>query len=86
MGALSKAYNDYWEYIGCVQIPHHGSRHNYNNEMAKLNAINVISAGYKNRYRHTHSSVLKDLMLNDCTVHIVTENVGSQVDLLVNCF
>lgn len=83
---LSKAYNDYWEYIGCVQIPHHGSRHNYNNEIAKLNAINIISASCKNSYRHPHSSVIKDLILNDCLVHMVTENIGSQVDLKVNMF
>lgn len=83
---LRDAYNEYWEYIGCVQIPHHGSHHNYNSKIAELNVINVISAGYKNRYRHPHSSVIKDLILNDCLVHIVTENIGSQVDLKVDLF
>ena len=83
---LRDAYNEYWGYIGCVQIPHHGSHHNYNSKIAELNAINVISAGYENSYRHPHSSVIKDLMLNDCVVHIVTENIGSQVDLKVNLY
>lgn len=83
---LKEAYNQYWEYIGCIQIPHHGSHHNYNGKIAELNVINVISAGYKNRYRHPNSSVIKDLILNDCVVHIVTENIGSQVDLKVDLF
>lgn len=83
---LRDAYNEFWEYIGCVQIPHHGSHHNYNSKIAELNVINVISAGYKNSYRHPHSSVIKDLILNDCLVHIVTENIGSQVDLKVDLF
>lgn len=83
---LRDAYNEYWKYIGGVQIPHHGSRHNYNNEIAKLNAINIISAGCKNSYRHPHSSVIKDLILNDCLIHVVTENIGSQVDLKVDLF
>ena len=55
-------------------------------KLLTLNVINVISAGYKNRYWHPHSSVIKDLILNDCLVHIVTENIGSQVDLKVDLF
>ncbi len=84
--ALKRAYDKYWAYVGCIQIPHHGSSHNYNEEFSKLDAIHVISAGYRNQYRHPHSSVIKDLTLNDCRVHIVSENIGSQLDLKVNCF
>lgn len=83
---LRDAYNEYWEYIGCVQIPHHGSRQSYNNAIAELNAINIISAGCKNSYRHPHSFVIKDLVMNNCLIHIVTENIGSQVDLKVDVF
>lgn len=81
---LRKAYDKYWKYIGCIQIPHHGSSHNYNEEISNLDAINIISAGMKNSYRHPHSSVIKDLIMKDRTVHIVTENIGSQVDLKVD--
>lgn len=84
--SLKKEYQDYWEYIGCIQIPHHGSVHSYNKEISKLNVLNVISAGHNNRYRHPHSAVIKDLLLNDCIVHIVNEHVGTQLDLVVNCF
>ncbi len=78
---LKRAYNDYWDYIGCIQIPHHGSKYSYNEEISKMCALSIISAGRTNSYRHPHSAVIKDLVLNDCKVHIVTEDVGSQLDL-----
>lgn len=84
--ALKNAYDDYWDYIGCIQIPHHGSYHNYNPEISKIDAINIISAGIKNKYQHPNALVLKDLMLNNCTARIVTENSNSRIDLDVNCF
>lgn len=42
---LYEAYDTYWENIGCIQIPHHGSKHNYNSKLAQLDAFYVMSAG-----------------------------------------
>lgn len=81
---LKEAYKEYWNYIGCVQIPHHGSKYNYNNEIAKLYALNIISAGCKNK--HPHRPVIKDLIVNDCFVHIVTEDTESKISIRVDLF
>lgn len=81
---LFKAYNKVWNYIGCVQVPHHGSRHNYNSELAKLHAYYMISAGAENGFYHPHAIVLKDLLFNRHHPYIVTEHKSSEVHLLVH--
>lgn len=81
---LRKKYIKYWENIGCIQIPHHGSKNNYNNHFSKLDAYFVISAGKNNKYRHPHSYVMKDLLLNDHYPFIITEEIGSAVYLIVD--
>lgn len=74
---LENAYIDYWEHIGCVQIPHHGSRHGFNPDFLDMNAYFVISCGYANQYRHPHASVMRSFLLRFICPHIVTEHVGS---------
>lgn len=81
---LQDAYKDYWRQIGCVQVPHHGSRHNYNTELAELDVYYVISAGRSNRYHHPHSLVIKDLLFHERHPYIVTENQASAIELRVN--
>lgn len=73
-------YNDYWKNVGIVQIPHHGSKYNYNREINNENSkISIISAGIKNRHRHPHASTLKDIILDYGLPLIVSENVGSRI-------
>lgn len=81
---LYDAYEDHWRQIGCVQVPHHGSSHNYNTELAELNAYYVMSAGRSNRYHHPHSLVIKDLLFHERHPYIVTENQASAFQLRVN--
>lgn len=81
---LKNAYSRYWEYIGCVQIPHHGSYRNYNQEFALMNAYFVISAGFKNKWRHPSGSVIKDLLSKNKYPLIVTEHHNSEVILKVD--
>lgn len=81
---LINAYDKYWDKIGCVQIPHHGSKHSYNKKLAKLNAYYIISAGMNNRYQHPHSLVIKDLLFNGNFPHIITENKSSELHLIVD--
>lgn len=80
---LHNAYKEYWNNIGCVQIPHHGSKHNYNCELAKLDAYCIISAGESNKYQHPHSFVTKDLLLNGRFPYIVSNRKCSEVKLVV---
>ena len=81
---LRKAYSKYWDYIGCVQIPHHGSYRNYNHEFALLDAYFIISVGCKNKYRHPSGSVIKDLYLNKKYTLIVTEHRNSEIILEID--
>jgi len=81
---LFNAYFKYWNNIGCVQVPHHGSRKNYNTELSKLDAYFVMSAGRYNRYHHPHSVVVKDLLFNGHYPYIVTENKLSEVKIVVD--
>ena len=63
--------------IGCVQLPHHGSRKSYNHEIALLNAYFVVSAGTKNTYHHPHASVIRDILFEKKYPFIVTEESDS---------
>lgn len=80
---LQDAYKDCWGQIGCIQVPHHGSYHNYNTELAELNAYYIISAGRSNRYNHPHGIVIKDLLFHGQHPHIVTEHQASTLQLCV---
>lgn len=80
---LRQAYEKYWRSIGCVQIPHHGSRHSYNQEFSHLDSYFIISAGYGNSYRHPHGSVLKDLLIKRRCPLLVTERADSAAHLSV---
>ena len=40
---LEEAYEPYLKYIGCVQIPHHGSRRSFNSKLLNIDAEFVIS-------------------------------------------
>jgi hypothetical protein len=73
-------YKEYWENVGTVQIPHHGSKYNYNREINIENPkISIISSGIKNRHRHPHASTLKNILLDYGLPLIVSENVGSRI-------
>lgn len=81
---LRNAYRNYWNLIGCVQIPHHGSKHNYNSKLAEQDAFFIISAGYNNSFRHPHNLVIKDLLFHRHYPYIVTEEIRSAVHLYID--
>lgn len=74
---LVNAYKKYWQHIGCVQIPHHGSKRSFNQEFLKMNAFFIISSGFSNKYHHPHAYVIRSFLLNNIMPHVVTEQVGS---------
>ena len=80
---LQEAYRSYWKYIGCVQVAHHGSTHNFNEKLLNINAEFVISAGIKNKYHHPHPSVVKKLVLHEKWPWIVTEDQESMLKLKI---
>lgn len=78
---LYQAYSEYWDSIGICQVPHHGSWHNYDKRLVSDCAASdyIISAGYNNKFRHPHASVVENIIRHRRDVHIVTEQVGSAV-------
>jgi beta-lactamase superfamily II metal-dependent hydrolase len=69
-----KAYKSYKDKILILQIPHHGSYKNYNNQLLDLADIFIISASTNNRYRHPHGSVLRALACSDKRYYWIKEN------------
>ncbi|MBP7496179.1 MAG: MBL fold metallo-hydrolase [Bacteroidales bacterium] len=76
---LIKHYQKYWNIVGVVQIPHHGSKYNYNRAINNNNSkFSIISSGYNNKHRHPHSITLKDILNDSGIPIIVNEQVGSR--------
>lgn len=84
--SLIEKYSEYSDYIGCVQIPHHGSFHNYNKDL--LNHFNckfvVISSGINNKYGHPHKSVLLDIISKGIWPLVVSEDGKSMVEFVID--
>ena len=82
---LYNKYESYWRSIGMVQIPHHGSRHNYNKKINQIKPmISIISAGYSNRHRHPHSSTIRNIVVDGGWPLIVNENIGSRAQFEIS--
>ena len=56
--SLANAYRNHWDDIGCVQIPHHGSKYNFNDKFLQMCALNVMSVGLGNKHHHPSVDVL----------------------------
>ena len=79
--SLKAKYNNYWEYIQYIQVPHHGAKNNFNDKFIHSNKIYIISAGSKNQYNHPHGEVLREILVKNAHVFIVNEHKWS----LVSC-
>lgn len=62
-----------WDGIGCVQLPHHGSRRDFNSEIGGMDACFAVSFGLGNRHHHPGKDVIVSLLQNDKTVLFSTE-------------
>ena len=84
---FKNAFKHYFKNIGTIQIPHHGSRHNYTAKLNfKGNLLSVISAGINNKFRHPHASTLKQIILKDGIPIIVTEKASSRLIQKIECY
>jgi beta-lactamase superfamily II metal-dependent hydrolase len=59
--------------IGVLQVPHHGSIHNINNDMYKSGKLCIISAK-SNDVKHPDMHVIHTIQLNNSVPIIVSEN------------
>lgn len=71
--AFTTFYGELWSMTGIVHVPHHGAYHNFNEEINSVPKINVISAGYHDKYGHPSFNTIREIVLKDGVVIIVTE-------------
>ena len=50
-------FEKYWQTIGCLQVPHHGSCLNFNERFLEMCVIFVASAGAHNQFGHPNGCV-----------------------------
>ncbi len=82
--------NDLWEYIGGIQIPHHGSDKNFNEELFNnhirdsknkcFNGFCVVSFGYNNIYKHPAETVINQIP-NLIPVYFICQNSSFELNV-----
>lgn len=71
------------EQIGVLQLPHHGSRHNYDSCMLENSPVCFISVGRANKYGHPDRSVIEDVFMETQAFPLlVTESRRDQVNFI----
>ena len=73
---ISEIYSRYWNYVGTIQIPHHGSIYSYNEEEIKSNVNCPISVGL-NSWGHPSYDVLTSLYKKESMPIIVGQEESS---------
>ncbi len=76
--ALKSEYNSYWSLLSTIQIPHHGSEHNFNSCLVDNCIFSIISAGHDNRYEHPDASTIKEIVLKRSIPVLVTEDIHTK--------
>ena len=72
--------------IGTVQIPHHGSKHNFNKSILFSNVCcTVFSYGTVNQYGHPSVRVFEDVIAFGTYPHLVTEDPNSIMTQRIVC-
>ena len=82
---ISSKYNMVKDNISIMQVPHHGSIHNFNsNIFSTFSRLSIlfISAGEQNKYRHPSSTVMKNILKTGHHLRLVTENKSSMLQLI----
>ena len=75
---IEKTYKKYWDLIGTIQIPHHGSILSFNNNILKnIVFICPFSVGKNNSYGHPSIKVISEILSHGSYPIYVTEDVDS---------
>lgn len=84
---IKYVYKQFWNTVGTVQIPHHGSIKNFEESFLKNNGhplICPISYGIRNSYGHPSLNVVNNISLNGSFVIHITEDSGSKYIQLID--
>lgn len=75
---LSVAYGKYSDFVGTIQIPHHGSKENFNQSLFNLDfCFCPMSFGTDNPYNHPSGLVVAELFENYKLPIFITEKTDS---------
>ena len=66
-------YFPYWNQVDLLQVPHHGSEHNYNQKLYNKKRVCLISSGDTDIYGHPDQYVVTEIQRNNCIYIIETE-------------
>lgn len=76
---MEKIYKDYWNLIGTIQIPHHGSLKSFNkNILEDQYFLCPISVGKNNSYGHPSREVFREILDHRSYPIFVTEDIDSE--------
>ena len=71
-------YNSYWKNIGILQVPHHGSEHNYHDDLYDYQRLCIISHGMTDKYNHPDTLVINGINKHQCLPLQVSEVPASK--------
>lgn len=74
MNKLMRFYGNYWRTIGTIQVPHHGSRNNFNPELYSNACCGIVSVGRTNKYHHPNIDTLINIRKEGCCPRVTTED------------
>lgn len=75
---VKKIYTKYWDLIGTIQIPHHGSSASFNvNVLHTGRFLCPMSVGNTNPYGHPSQRVIAEILSNRCFPILITEDADS---------
>ena len=77
--ALREFYirHNVWDTISGVQIPHHGSKYNYCQELYEDKCFAIASAGINNRFHHPSIDIMLRIAQAGCSPNLVTEDINT---------
>lgn len=75
---VKKIYTKYWNLIGTIQIPHHGSSASFNVKVLHTGRFFCpMSVGNTNPYGHPSQRVIAEILSNRCFPILITEDADS---------
>lgn len=75
---VKKIYTKYWDLIGTIQIPHHGSSASFSvNVLDWERFLCPMSVGNTNPYGHPSQRVIAEILSNRCFPILITEDADS---------
>jgi len=85
---LGSVYSRFIDYIGVIQIPHHGSKYDFNIDVFKAfdSLICPVSYGTKNTHEHPAAEVINTLSLNHFRPILINEQLNSIFRQRICCF